>query len=133
MKKLHTFEEFLNESQLNEALEGPQKANAKKIGELTLNFLERDLPDLLSKYDCSVEAGTAVNKDDYFIRNTNGKDILRFATWNMGRNRFARLVAYLGTSFSSPINPLKKDLFLAGSPSEAESKSKGIRKYAIKK
>lgn len=128
MKKLMNFEEFLNESQLNEALEGPQKSNAKKIGDLTKSFLEKDLPGLLSRYNSEVaQLDGAVHKDDFLVRN-GGEDLFKFSTWCMGRNRHARIIAYLDTTWASLADPYKKQLFLIGSPSDADSKVSGIGK-----
>jgi len=125
MKNLLTFDEFLNESQLNEALVGAQKTNAKKIGDMTKAFFTKDLPALAARFDCEVTEKRSKGEFKIFRGEV---DLIDISSWAMGRNRFASIVAYVYPSyFSREIDSYRNVVpFSVGSGTEAENKAKGM-------
>ncbi len=131
MKNLLTFDEFLNESLLNEALVGAQKTSAKKIGDITKAFFTKDLPTLAARFDCAVVEKRS--KGEFKI--IKGEDdLIDISSWAMGRNRFASIVAYIYPSyFSSAVEPYRDVVpFKVGSGTEAENKTKGMAEMISK-
>lgn len=93
MKNIPSFEEFLGESFLNEAFTGPAKANIKKIGDITRKFIEKDLPNLLSKYNCTLEQNP-VDKQCYIINHPMQQSLFDIHLDKMNKNRFAIVLMY---------------------------------------
>lgn len=118
MKNLLSFDEYLNESVLNEAFSGPAKANIKKISDITRGFLEKSLPNLLSKYDCTVSQST-INKETYIIEHPMQKSLFDIYLSKMNRNRFAIILMYAYVDiFKGPRDHAKKVPFIVGTQSE---------------
>jgi hypothetical protein len=121
MKNLHTFEEFINESFLNEAFTNPAKANIKKIGDITRKFIEKDLPNLLSKYNCTVEK-SPVGK--YIIDHPTQGSLIDIHLNKMNRNRFGIILMYAYVNiFSGPKEHANKIPFSIEHPNDIEKYS----------
>jgi hypothetical protein len=93
MKNIPSFDEFVNESILNEAFTGTAKVNIKKIGDITRKFIEKDLPSLLSKYNCTLEQ-SPVDKQNYTIHHAMQRDLFDIHLDKMNKNRFAISLMY---------------------------------------
>lgn len=125
MKNIKTFEEFVNESILNESFSGPAKANIKKIGDITRKFLEKDLPKLLDEYGCTMRLNPA-NKTVYIIDHPMQQSLFDIYLNKMNKNRFAIVLMYAYVNvFMGPRDHREKLPFSIGHPGEARNWSGG--------
>lgn len=99
MKNLQTFEEFVNESIINEGrefapLEGDQLKFVEQINKLTFEATNKTLPKLAKQYGYEFKK---LGDGDYCIRvEYEGKrmSILDFYTWSMEKFRKYRIMGY---------------------------------------
>ncbi len=117
MRNLLTFDEFLNESQLNEALDKEQKEVVKKITDITTKFIEKTLPDMAAKYDCYMRnSNDGSDFADYEIRakEDTREGMISVNTRTLNRRKNKNIIV-LGAGVQTWMNT-KADDYKKGAP-----------------
>lgn len=93
MKNLSTFEDFVNESLINEALDGNTAGLAKDVANLTTVFMKKDLPSLLKKYGCTSENQKFRGTTKIRISNTQGLSFFDIYLWSVAKISALKIIA----------------------------------------